>query len=52
VRGPDGLSPAPPHDASGHTRLDGDDRLFRIVRDGTVALLSGDRIPGRPVPGR
>jgi mono/diheme cytochrome c family protein len=43
VRGPDGLLPAPPHDASGHTWHHGDDTLFRIVRDGMAALVPGYR---------
>lgn len=43
VRGPDGLLPAPPHDASGHTLHHGDDTLLRIVRDGMAALVPGYR---------
>jgi mono/diheme cytochrome c family protein len=43
VRGPDGLLPAPPHDASGHTWHHGDDTLFRIVRDGMAVLVPGYR---------
>ncbi|GIX09304.1 cytochrome c [Elioraea sp.] len=43
VRGPDGLLPAPPHDASGHTWHHGDDTLLRIVRDGMAALVPGYR---------
>ena len=40
-RGPDGLLPAPPHDASGHTWHDPDALLIRITRDG-VAAVAGD----------
>ena len=40
-RGPDGLLPAPPHDASGHTWHHPDAVLIRITRDG-VAALAGD----------
>lgn len=43
VRGPDGMLPAPPHDASRHTWHHGDDTLFRIVRDGMAALVPGYR---------
>ena len=40
-RGPDGLLPAPPHDASGHTWHHADELLIRITRDG-VAAVAGD----------
>ena len=40
-QGPDGLLPAPPHDASGHTWHHPDDVLFRIVREGTAAVVGG-----------
>lgn len=40
-RGPDGLLPAPPHDASGHTWHHPDSLLIRITRDG-VAAVAGD----------
>lgn len=33
-RNPEGLLPAPPHDASGHTWHHPDDLLFRMTRDG------------------
>jgi mono/diheme cytochrome c family protein len=39
-RGPDGLLPAPPHDASGHTWHHGDETLFRITKFG-VARAAG-----------
>lgn len=40
-RGPDGMLPAPPHDASGHTWHHSDELLIRITRDG-VAAVAGD----------
>lgn len=33
--------PAPPHDASGHTWHHSDDVLFRIVKEGTAAIVGG-----------
>lgn len=41
TRGADGLLPAPPHDASGHTWHHPDDTLFRITKFG-VAKIIGD----------
>ena len=41
VRGPDGLLPAPPHDASGHTWHHADELLFRITKFGNAALVGG-----------
>jgi mono/diheme cytochrome c family protein len=41
-RGPDGLLPAPPHDASGHTWHHPDQQLFAITKYGTEALIGGD----------
>ncbi|MCL4674859.1 MAG: c-type cytochrome, partial [Pararhodobacter sp.] len=38
---PSGRLPAPPHDASGHTWHHPDDVLFRIVKDGTAAIVGG-----------
>jgi mono/diheme cytochrome c family protein len=38
-RGPDGLMPAPPHDASGHTWHHSDDQLFLITKRGISALV-------------
>lgn len=40
-RGPDGRLPAPPHDASGHTWHHSDRVLFRIVKEGTEAVVGG-----------
>lgn len=41
TRGADGLLPAPPHDASGHTWHHPDETLFRITKFG-VAQIIGD----------
>jgi mono/diheme cytochrome c family protein len=40
-RGPDGMLPAPPHDATGHTWHHPDDVLFRLTKHG-VGTLIGD----------
>ncbi|MDP3340469.1 MAG: cytochrome c [Frigidibacter sp.] len=39
--GPDGRLPAPPHDKTGHTWHHPDDVLFRIVKEGTAAVVGG-----------
>lgn len=39
TRLPSGRLPAPPHDASGHTWHHSDEVLFRIVRQGTAAIV-------------
>lgn len=39
--GPDGLLPAPPHDASGHTWHHADALLFRITKYGSAAVVGG-----------
>ncbi|WP_298835428.1 cytochrome c [uncultured Piscinibacter sp.] len=39
TRGADGLLPAPPHDASGHTWHHPDELLIRITRDGVAAVV-------------
>ena len=36
-----GRLPAPPHDATGHTWHHPDDILFRIVKEGTAAIVGG-----------
>ena len=36
---PSGRLPAPPHDATGHTWHHPDDILFRIVKEGTAAIV-------------
>ena len=38
---PSGRLPAPPHDADGHTWHHPDDIQFRIVREGTAAIVGG-----------
>lgn len=38
---PSGRLPAPPHDASGHTWHHPDDVLFRLVKEGTAAIVGG-----------
>lgn len=38
---PSGRLPAPPHDASGHTWHHPDEVLFRIVKEGTAAIVGG-----------
>ncbi|HRN75951.1 cytochrome c [Ottowia sp.] len=38
-RGPDGLLPAPPHDASGHTWHHADAQLFAIVKHGMARVI-------------
>ncbi len=38
-RGPDGLLPAPPHDASGHTWHHPDQQLFDITKLGTAQIV-------------
>jgi mono/diheme cytochrome c family protein len=39
--GPDGLMPAPPHDATGHTWHHADPLLFAITKHGTEAVVGG-----------
>ena len=39
----DGLLPAPPHDATGHTWHHSDDQLFDITKMGVQALVPGYR---------
>jgi mono/diheme cytochrome c family protein len=36
---PDGLLPAPPHDATGHTWHHPDQQLFQIIKLGTAAIV-------------
>ena len=49
-RGPNGLLPAPPHDASGHTWHHADEVLFRITKHG-VAQAAGlkDYLSAMPI---
>lgn len=47
--GPDGLLPAPPHDASGHTWHHPDDLLFRITKLGVAKAANlSDHRSGMP----
>nr|WP_245710977.1 c-type cytochrome [Citreimonas salinaria] len=39
TRLPSGRFPAPPHDATGHTWHHSDEALFRIVHDGSAAVI-------------
>jgi mono/diheme cytochrome c family protein len=39
ARGPDGLLPAPPHDATGHTWHHPDEVLFRLTKNGVGVLI-------------
>jgi mono/diheme cytochrome c family protein len=41
-RGPDGLLPAPPHDATGHTWHHPDAVLFAVTKYGPAAMAGGD----------
>lgn len=41
MRLPSGRLPAPPHDRSGHTWHHPDEVLFRIVKEGTAAVVGG-----------
>lgn len=38
---PSGRMPAPPHDETGHTWHHSDEILFRIVKEGTAAIVGG-----------
>jgi mono/diheme cytochrome c family protein len=44
--GPDGIYPAPPHDATGHTWHHGDALLFDYVRRGGAAVLADAGVAG------
>ena len=44
-RGPNGLLPAPPHDASGHTWHHPDAQLFDITRRGMAAVIQQPAYP-------
>jgi mono/diheme cytochrome c family protein len=47
-RNADGLLPAPPHDATGHTWHHSDRQLVRIVRDGLATIAPGYRTSMQP----
>lgn len=44
-RGPTGMLPAPPHDASGHTWHHPDEQLFSITRNGMAATIGQPNYP-------
>lgn len=45
---PSGRLPAPPHDETGHTWHHPDEDLFRIVKEGTAAIVGGGYESGMP----
>ena len=47
-RGPDGLLPAPPHDASGHTWHHDDATLFALTKHGLAGLMEDAPPSGMP----
>jgi mono/diheme cytochrome c family protein len=51
-RRPDGLLPAPPHDASGHTWHHSDAMLFDITRRGAAAVVGGNYRSSMPAFGK
>lgn len=51
VRGSDGVLPAPPHDASGHTWHHSDGLLYRIIRDGGAQFAGPTTPSGMPAFG-
>ena len=48
VRGEDGLLPAPPHDASGHTWHHDDETLFTLTKYGLAGLMENPPPSGMP----
>ncbi|WP_234984263.1 c-type cytochrome [Roseivivax jejudonensis] len=46
--GPDGLRPAPPHDASGHTWHHDDATLFTLTKHGLAGLMEDPPSSGMP----
>lgn len=46
-----GRLPAPPHNASGHTWHHSDELLFRIVKEGTAAVVGGGYVSDMPAFG-
>ncbi|MDT0683092.1 cytochrome c [Roseicyclus sp. F158] len=46
--GPDGLRPAPPHDASGHTWHHDDTTLFILTKHGLAGVLDDPPLSGMP----
>ena len=49
TRGDDGLLPAPPHDATGHTRHHDDETLFNLTKYGLAGLMENAPPSGMPV---
>ncbi len=49
MRGEDGLLPAPPHDATGHTWHHDDETLFTLTKYGLAGLMENAPSSGMPV---
>ena len=49
IRGEDGLLPAPPHDATGHTWHHDDETLFTLTKFGLAGLMENAPATGMPV---
>ncbi|WP_226689771.1 c-type cytochrome [Ruegeria arenilitoris] len=49
IRGEDGLLPAPPHDATGHTWHHDDETLFTLTKFGLAGLIENAHATGMPV---
>ncbi|WP_108862031.1 cytochrome c [Ruegeria sp. Alg231-54] len=49
IRGEDGLLPAPPHDATGHTWHHDDETLFTLTKFGLAGLMENAPPTGMPV---
>ncbi|WP_171208660.1 cytochrome c [Ruegeria sp. HKCCA6948] len=49
MRGEDGLLPAPPHDATGHTWHHDDETLFTLTKFGLAGLMENAPATGMPV---
>ena len=49
IRGEDGLLPAPPHDATGHTWHHDDETLFILTKYGLAGLMENAPPSGMPV---
>ena len=49
IRGEDGLLPAPPHDAKGHTWHHDDETLFTLTKFGLAGLMENAPPTGMPV---
>ncbi len=51
IRRPDGMLPAPPHDATGHTWHHADAALFDLTKRGTAAVVGGNYRSNMPAFG-